>query len=60
MCGGHFPGPGIEGVGMVYCCDKCADCDQNKMHMVAVMAPKVLGMLTIGSVIGYLLGRRRR
>lgn len=60
MCGGHFPGAGIESAGKMYCCDKCADRDQNKMRMVAAMAPKIIGLLTIGALVGYFLGRKGR
>lgn len=59
MCGGRFPGPGIENEAKVYCCDKCADFHQHKSHMVAAMAPKVLGVLGIGALLGYLIGRKR-
>jgi hypothetical protein len=60
MCSGQFPGPGVETAGQVYCCDKCADYDQHKSHMLAAMAPKVVGILGLGAFIGYLLGRSRR
>lgn len=59
MCGGYFPGPGVEAGGKVYCCDKCADRDQHKLHMLTAMAPKIMGMLAIGAALGYLLGRGR-
>lgn len=64
MCNGRFPGPGIESPGIdskgkLYCCDKCADYHQHKLHMVAAMAPKIVGILGIGAFIGYLIGRRR-
>ncbi len=59
MCGGRFPGPGIESEGKVYCCDKCADYHQHKSHMAAAMAPKVLGVMGIGAILGYLIGRKR-
>lgn len=59
MCGGHFPGRGIEAGGEVYCCDRCADRHQHKMHRVTAMAPKVIGILSIGAALGYLVGRNR-
>lgn len=59
MCGGKFPGPGIEAEGKLYCCDKCADYDQHKSHMVAAMAPKLVGILGVGAFIGYMIGRNR-
>lgn len=59
MCGGHFPGDGIEAGGKAYCCDKCADRDQHKLHMLAAMAPKIIGVLAAGAALGYLLGRGR-
>lgn len=59
MCGGRFPGPGIEAGGEIYCCDKCADRHQHKMRLVTAMAPKVIGILGIGAVLGYLVGRKR-
>lgn len=52
MCEGRFPGPGIESESQLYCCDKCADYAHHRLHMVAAMAPKVLGMLAIGGLIG--------
>jgi len=60
MCGGKFPGPGIEDGGKLYCCDKCADYHQHKSHMLAAMAPKLVGILGIGALIGYMVGRNRR
>ena len=60
MCGGRFPGPGIEKEGNAYCCDKCADYHLHKLHMAAAMAPKVLGILGIGALIGFFIGRNRR
>ncbi len=59
MCSGKFPGPGIEAEGKLYCCDKCADYDHHKSHMVAAMAPKLVGILGIGALIGYMVGRKR-
>lgn len=59
MCGGRFPGSGIEVSGKLYCCDKCEDYHQHKFHMVAAMAPKLVGILSIGVIIGYFLGRNR-
>lgn len=59
MCKGVFPGPGVQMGGEIYCCDKCADRDQNKMHMVAAMAPKVIGVLSVGALLGYLVGRNQ-
>ena len=59
MCKGRFPGLGIEAEGKLYCCDKCADYDQHKSHMVAAMAPKLVGILGIGGLIGYMVGRNR-
>ncbi len=60
MCRGRFPGPGIENEGKLYCCDKCADYHRHKLHMAAAMAPKLLGILGVGAVAGYFLGRSRR
>ena len=59
MCSGRFPGPGIENSGKLYCCDKCADYHQHKLHMVAAMAPKLVGILGVGAILGYLVGRNR-
>ncbi len=59
MCGGRFPGPGIEASGKLYCCDKCADYHQNKFRMVAAMAPKLVSILSIGAIVGYFIGRNR-
>ena len=60
MCGGRFPGPGMEAGGKLYCCDKCADYHQHKLHMVAAMAPKLVGILSLGAMVGYLIGRNRK
>ena len=60
MCGGKFPGPGIEDGGKLYCCDKCADYHQHTSHMLAAMAPRLVGILGIGALIGYMIGRNRR
>lgn len=59
MCAGQFPGPGIQNQGKVYCCDKCADYHQHKLHMLVAMAPKLAAVLGVGAIIGYLVGRRR-
>jgi hypothetical protein len=59
MCGGRFPGAGIDAGGKLYCCDKCADFHQHKLHMVAAMAPKLVGILSIGAIVGYFIGRSR-
>ncbi len=59
MCSGRFPGPGIENEGKLYCCDKCADYHQHKFHMVAAMAPKMIGILGVGAIVGYIIGRNR-
>ena len=59
MCGGRFPGPGINASDKVYCCDKCADFHQHKAHRVAAMAPKLLGILSLGAILGYFIGRHR-
>ena len=59
MCGGQFPGPGIAASAKLYCCDKCADYHQHKFHMAAAMAPKLVGILSIGAIVGYLIGRNR-
>lgn len=58
MCAGLFPGPGIIDHGKAYCCDKCADYHQHKLHMLAAMAPKLIGVLSIGAIIGYLVRRK--
>lgn len=58
-CGGHFPGPGIQSKGKVYCCDKCAEAAQNKLRMLVMMAPKLAGIMGIGAIVGYLLGNNR-
>ncbi|MBT9568243.1 MAG: hypothetical protein IV085_08080 [Thiobacillus sp.] len=60
MCGGKFPGPGIEEEGKLYCCDRCADFGQHKTHMLAAMAPKVAGVLALGLVAGFVLSRGTR
>lgn len=60
MCGGHFPGNGIETAGKIYCCDKCADRDQHKLHMLTAMAPKIGAVLAVGAALGYLLGRQSK
>jgi hypothetical protein len=59
MCGGRFPGAGIDAGGKLYCCDKCADFHHHKLHMVAAMAPKLVGILSIGAMVGYFIGRNR-
>ena len=59
MCAGQFPGPGIQNQGKVYCCDKCADYHQHKLHMLAAMAPKLVAVLGVGAIIGYHVGYRR-
>jgi len=58
MCGGKFPGPGMEIEGKLYCCDKCADFGEHKTHMIAAMAPKVAAVFTLGACVGYIVGRR--
>lgn len=55
-CGGHFPGPGIENRGKVYCCDKCAQAGQHKFRRLIAMAPKLVSVASIGAVVGFLLG----
>lgn len=55
MCAGQFPGPGIQFDDKVYCCDKCADAAQHKLRMLTKMAPKILAVLGIGAIFGYLL-----
>ncbi len=59
MCGGKFPGPGIELSGNYYCCDRCAEYSQHKSHMVLAMAPKLAAVLAIGAGLGYLFARHR-
>lgn len=59
MCAGRFPGPGIQNQTKVYCCDKCADYHQHKLHMLIAMAPKLVGVLGVGAIVGYLVGQRR-
>ena len=59
MCAGQFPGPGVQSQGNVYCCDKCADYHQHKIHMLAAMAPKLAGVIGVGAMIGYFIGQRR-
>lgn len=53
MCGGRFPGPGIQREGQVYCCDRCA---QGK-KMKAMVALEFGGTLVAGLVAGLLIGR---
>lgn len=55
LCSGLFPGPGIELNGKVYCCNKCADAAQHKLRMLTTMAPKIMTILAIGVIFGYLL-----
>lgn len=55
MCAGQFPGPGIRLNDKVYCCDKSADTAQHKLRMLTKMAPKLMAVLSIGAVFGYLL-----
>lgn len=55
-CGGHFPGAGVENNGKVYCCDKCAQAGRHKLHELIGMAPKLISVVGIGAVAGFLLG----
>lgn len=59
MCGGQFPGPGVTAGDKLYCCNKCADYHQHKLHLVAAIASKLIGILSLGAIIGYLIGRSR-
>ncbi len=58
MCAGLFPGPGITDAGKVYCCDKCADFHQHKLRRLGAMAPKLISILSVGVIIGYLIRRK--
>ena len=55
MCAGLFPGPGIVEHGKVYCCDKCATMQQHKLRGILAMAPKLIGVLSIGAILGFLI-----
>lgn len=55
MCAGLFPGPGIVEHGKVYCCDKCANMQQHKLRGLLAMAPKLIGVLSVGAIFGYLI-----
>lgn len=59
MCGGRFPGPGIESEGKSYCCDRCANFQQHKFKMIAAMAPKLAGVLGIAAIFGYIIKHNR-
>jgi hypothetical protein len=53
-CGGHFPGPGVQHDGKVYCCDKCA---AGPKQMLPQMLLRMLPMAAFFMTVGVLLGR---
>lgn len=54
-CGGHFPAPGVEREGKVYCCDKCA---RGPLGMKAGMVAMPLLILGAGGLAGFWVARR--
>lgn len=57
LCGGRFPGVGVAIGSKLYCCDKCANFDHQKLKMLVKMAPKLLLVLGSGLLAGYWIGR---
>ena len=55
LCAGLFPGPGLFENGKVYCCDKCARMQQHKFRGLLMVAPKLLGLLSVGAILGYFI-----
>jgi hypothetical protein len=55
-CGGHFPAPGVEQEGAVYCCDKCAQGPRR-------MLPRMLAMggvlVSLGALLGAMVSKGR-
>ncbi len=58
-CGGHFPGPGVEQAGMIYCCDTCAAGPMRMWPRMLLGVLPVAGLLLgTGMALGRYLGRR--
>lgn len=53
-CGGHFPGPGVERDGKIYCCDMCA---AGPKQMWPRMALRMLPIAAVLLGVGVLIGR---
>lgn len=55
ICGGLFSVPRIVDHGQLYCYDKCANMHQHKFSGFMAMAPKLMVVLSVGAIIGYLI-----
>ena len=58
MCGGRFPGPGVEREGKFYCCDRCAHPSRMKAKMLLEFGGPLLGGLAGGFLLGRYLSKR--
>lgn len=58
MCGGQFPGPGVEREGRFYCCDRCARGKRMKAMMLLEFGGTLIGGFIGGFIVGRYFSRR--